>query len=345
MRGVVYGIIVSAVLWVLLFGVVYTCRAEPDYGFDTLAGALYPETVKSIPKKYGYGIFAITFTDSFKLNKEELEDGRSWIRVDLLWSDNHSYGDSDIPQIKRLSKKYEPLCKRYKDRIGLAPFTEHNLKEPDKYLDAAQKEAPDCQIINSVWNGSLSKKYRNEVHGNHWKPDGVYLYSYDGTDAVDSNVERIKHTYASADKFLFWTGRYNCRWSMQDSRSRLERIRDCAKPTKEYQKSIEYLVSNKGIVSIPKNWLVKSHAESHGANDPKGDHLLVISPVKGNAVILKKEGNVVAKLPYYGSYQGDGYRYYYNDFGFHLGAGLNLFLNGTRYGTINGGFRDGSYRD
>lgn len=131
---------------------------------------------------------------------------------------------------------------------------------------------------------------------------------------------------------------------MQDSRSRAERIKNCYKPGAEYQDSIEYLISEKGNTSVPKGWLIKSHAERHGFVDPKGDNLLVISKIKTNEVVLKKQGKVIAKLPYYAAYDGGGYRYYYSSYGFKLGAGLELFLNGKKYGTINGGFRDGSYR-
>lgn len=339
----------QAIYWTLLIWAIILIPLVAfgqQFGFDTLAGAQYPKVIRTIPNQYAVRGFAETFGDFYPTAKKELENGRQLLGVDLLWSDTHSFGDSDIPAIKRLSRKYETLCASYPGKLELSPFTEHNLRNPDKYLDIAQANAPHCTIVNTPWNGAYSKKYKNEIHGHHSVPPfGKFNYSFDGTNAVDSDVEGFKKKYAKAERFYFWTPRYNLRWSMNDTRTRAERLKDPALPTREYQASITYLTNSKGYTAIPSKWLVKSHAEKHGQGDLKGDKLLIISPHKSNAVILKKEGKIVASLPYYGTYQGGGYRFYWTDFGYKLGTGVNVFQNGTRYGVISPGFRDPTYRD
>lgn len=337
-------------VWIVLafciFIFTFTRKAygEPVYSLDTLAAPLYPKSVSTIPLKFPIRSFAETFGNFYPLAEKELSRGRSGLGVNLLWSDSHTFGDRDIPAIKRLSTKYEYLCVRYPGKIELTVFTEHNLSKPDKYLDIAQRYAPHCRIVNNPWQGSFSRKYKNEIHGQHTIPDGPYNYSYDGTNAVDSNVEAYKRKHQRAERFYLWTPRYNCRWSMADTRSRAERIRDCAKPTREYSDSVLYLTGPKGDTKLPSKWLAKSHSERHSKEDLKGDKLLLISPIRANGVILKKEGNVVARLPYYGTYQGGGYRYYHNDFGYKLGR-VDVFISGKKIGNINAGFRDPTYRD
>lgn len=333
-------------LYVWLISCAILVRADQTQCFDTLAAPLFPGAVRSIPNEKCIRFFAETFTDGFPLAKKELESGRQYLGIDLLWSDTHSYGDSDIPSLRRLAKKYDPLCAKYPGKVELSPFTEHNLTNPDKYLDIAQASAPDCTIVNSVWNGSYSRKYKNEIHGNHSPPSvGRYNYSFDGTNALDADVTAAKKKYAKAERFYLWTPRDNCRWSMNDSRSRAERIRDCAKPTVEFYDSVEYLFTDKGDTHLPPKWISKSHAERHDLTDPKGDHLLFISPIKSSEIVLKRSAKVVAKLPYFGPYLDSRFRYYYSDYAYHLGSNLEVWINGKEIGKINAGFRDGAYRD
>lgn len=325
-----------------LFISVNVCLADPEWAFDTLAGAKYPKVIRTIPRQYGIGIFAETFGDAFPVVKKELYASRIFVRVHFIWSDSHSFGDNDIRNLQRLSKKYAPLCNT--GRLEISPFCEHNLKNPDKYLDIVAARMPGCRIVNTPWKGSLSKKYKNEVHGSHPPPSGVYNYSFDGTNAVDANVESYKKKYGSAERFFFWWARFNLRWSTNDTRSREERLKNPALPTKHDTDSIEYLAGAKGLTSLPKKWLLKSHSERHGENDPKGDKLLFIGPVKTNEIQLKRSKKVLATLPYYGAYTDGRSRYYWKDLGFSLGSEVELWANKKKVGIVNPGFRENDYR-
>lgn len=326
-----------------------TLSVTPTPCVDTLGAAKYGNELKAIPLNYGIGVFARTFGDAFPVVKKELERGRKYIRVNLLWSDAHAYGNKDLPFIRNESKRYNALCVAHPDAtIEIAPFTEHNISKPDPFLAEVKRHAPNCdKPINSVWNGSLTKnpEYKNEIHGNHSVPkiQGVaYNYSYDGTNSVDSDFVAMQGKHAKAELFCAWHPRLNGKWSMKDTTPRPQRK---AWPNKELLESLVYLFTDKGFVTLPKNWLVKSHAEKHGPEDKKGDKLLIIAPIRANEIILKKEGKKTGTLPYYGPFDGGGFRYYAPQFGYKYGPYQDVFIGQKKHGTINGGFRHGNYRD
>lgn len=328
----------TSLLISLLAGV--SAASAQVFGLDTLAGAKYPREVRTIPNHYAVGFFAETFGDAFSVVRQELAAGRIHVRVHLMWSDQHQFGDRDIRTITRLARKYQPLCAQYPGRLELSPFCEHNLGNPDKYLDIVARESG-CTVVNTPWKGAISRKYKNEVHGDHAKPQGRYNFSFDGTNSVDADMEAFKRRHAGAEVLYLWNPRLNLKWSMKDTTPRPQRK---AIPSPEFLDSLEYLTTAKGQTSLPKRWLAKSHADRHQAVDPKGDKLLIISPIRGNAVELRKAGKVVATLRYYGAFDGGGFRYYATTMGFKLGPNLGVFMNGKQYGTINGGFRDATFR-
>lgn len=314
---------------------------------DTLAAAQYGNELSHIPVNYGIRGFARKeFGDFYPVARQELQRGRPWVGVNLLWSDTHTYGDKDLKFVTSEAKRYQPLCKQYPGKIELATFTEHNLKNPDKYHDAVKKAAPDCGVVNSIWKGAPSKKYKNEVHGTHKKIAGVYNYSYDGTNSTDSNVVADLKEHQNASVFCMWHPRLNLRYGPKDTADRAQRVKEARyrSPNADMLKSLVYLFSNPGTIQVPKNWLVKTHAEKHDATDIKGDKLLIISPVKASAIELKRNGKQVAKLPYYGTYQGGGYRYYWNKYGYTAGSDLDIVIGNKKYGVANGGFRAPIFR-
>lgn len=311
------------------------------FGLDLLAGAKYPkEVIKHLPSGWALGVFANTFGDAFSLVEKVAKGGKCpLIRVQLVWKDDHKFGTKELQLAIKEAKRYEKI--RGHSQIELSPFCEHNLNNPDEWLSKVQAAAPSCRIVNTPWKGALSKRFKNEVHGDHKKPTGPYNYSYDGTNSVDSNVTKDKQAHSDSDVFFFWHPRFNLKWSMKDTTPRPQRK---AFPSSDLIKSVAYLATDKGDTSIPKNWLVKSHAEKHDAQDQKGDKLLIISPKKASEIILKRAGRVIDKLRLYGSFAGGGWRYYSQNWGYKLGANLDVWLGGKNYGVINGGFRDPSFR-
>jgi hypothetical protein len=332
----------------LILAFAISAQAQQIQCVDTLAAAQYGKELKHIPRNFGIRGFAKKeFGDFFPVAKRELERGRPWVGVNLLWSDTHQFGDKDLPFVTSEAKRYEILCKEYPGKVSLTTFTEHNLQNPDKYHNAVQKAAPHCHIVNSVWQGAYSKKYTNEVHGEHPAPPfGEYFYSFDGDDATNSNVVGILRKHQRAKVFCVWHPRDNLKYGDKDKANRAQRVKEAAdrSPDADMLLSQTYLFSNPGEIDLPAKWLVKSHAEKHDKNDTKGDKLLIISPLKADKIELRRSGKTIATLNYYGPFDGGGYRYYWNRFGYTAGGNLKIFMNGKRHGAINGGFRAGGFR-
>lgn len=313
------------------------------FGLDLLGAAEYGKVaLDSLPQGWALGIFDNTFGDATPVVIKALKRHCPLVRVQMLWSDAHTFGDGDIPKIKQIAKKYEAIAKRFPNsKIQLSPFCEHNLQNPDKYLDIVKNNAPSCTPVNTIWLGAKSKKYKNEVHGELKAPKGAYNFSFDGTNCVDSDVEKFKSIHSNSEVFFFWHPRFNLKWSMGDTTPRHLRT---AVPTKELIESVVYLHTKPGKINVPEKWLIKSHAERHGADDLKGDKLLIISPIKTSALKLKYRQNLTETLPYYGPFEGGGYRYYSSKFGYKFGSNVEVWADDKKRAICNPGFRAGYFR-
>lgn len=316
-------------------------------GLDLLAGAKYSKEVIQFSRQMAIGLFAETFGDAYPVAEAALKAGCKLIRIQLLWSDSHQFGDKDIKKVKKLAAKYNQLANKYPAAdIRLSPFCEHNISNPDKYLDITQLAAPSCTIVNTPWKGGFSKKYINEIHGDHAKPQGRYHYSFDGTEVTNEDVEAYKKKYCDAEVFFMWSSRFNLRYREKDTTPRPQRIKEAnqRKPTKDYIESIAYLFGNKGTYNLDKKTLLKSHSERHQFVDPKGDKMLIITPQKAKEVILKRAGKVIGKLAYYGIFEDGRHRYYAGTFAYKFGSDVEVFINNKKLGIVNCGFRSAPYR-
>lgn len=320
------------------------------YGVDTLGAPKYGKAFLSIPRKFAVRSFATTFGNFEPFARKWCASGGLFLGVDLLWDDAHKYGDKNVRELRKLCKIYEAVKRQFPlVDLELSPFTEHNLSNPDKYLDIAQESAPNCTIVNNPWKGALSRKYKNEVHGSMKAPNGRYNYSGDGgldfkpdnAELVDCDITKLLQKHSNCERFYFWHSRNNGRYSMKDKTPRPNRS---YWPTKEFLASEIYEFTDKGNISLPKGWSVKSHSEHHGKGEVKGDKLLIICPHDADFIILKRGSKVIVKLKSYGPFDGGGFRYYAPDFGYKYGANLEVYIGSKKYGVCNGGFRTAPFR-
>ncbi len=316
-------------------------------GLDLLAGSTYKKEVIQFSRQYAIGMFAEAFKNALPVADAALKAGCKHLRIQLLWRDDHNFGKSDLKRAKKLAAQYNKLANKYPDAcVYLSPWCEHNISNPESWLDAIQLQAPNCTIVNTPWKGGFSKKYINEVHGDKAAPQGRYFYSFDGTEVTNSDVESYKKKHAKAEIFFLWTSRFNLRWNEKDKAGRPQRIKESRqrKPNKDFIESIAYLFGDKGTYNLDSKTLLKSHSEKHDANDRKGDKLLFITPTKADAVILKRNGKQIGKLPYYGGFEDGRYRYYAPTFGYKYGANVDVYVGKKHLGTVNCGFRSAPYR-
>lgn len=342
------------------------------YGLDLKAAAIYPRNALSVAKHIPIRGFHSTFGDFYeKVAKPWADKGGKFLGCDLLWDDNHNYGDKDIKGLERIVPLYDKLSVSYPEtKIELVTFTEHNItKGVDKYHDIVKALAPKCEVVNNPWQGAFSKKFKNEVHGDKAYPNfGRFSYSVDGgyrdptpqypndyAEIVDVDSQAIKDALEKTgrcDIFWLWVSRFNLRWRSRDLRSRLLRIKDPAKPTKKLISSVYFLSTERGPVKVASGVTGKSHAENHGPDkngqpDRKGDKLLIIAPVKVPSLTLKRGQSVIATLPFFDIFDGGGYRYYWTKLAYEAtekGVPLTIWAGNKKLGTFNPGFRAGTFR-
>lgn len=294
--------------------------------------------------------FHQTFGNYLKVMDDEFSKGRLVQGINGAWQE-HNYGDKDVKGIKNLGEKLSSFFNRYSGiTIYWSPFTEHNLNNFDKYGDIAQAACPRCIIVNSVYRGSLSTKYQNEVHGSHIKPTGKFLlpgvsYSSDGSNSPDQNFSKIFKDYQDAKFVCGWTWSFNLFYGSSDTANRDTRIKEAniRKPDKDLIQSILYLFTRPSGMSLaPEIYLIKSHADNHGPTDTKGNKLLIISTINSDYVELKdSSGHTAAKLTKYGAFDGcrNCIRYYWDRMGYLAGKFLSLIIKGKKYGDVDPGFR------
>lgn len=328
--------------------------AMADVGVDTLALPKYTQVVKdNLPKDWWFSSFAETFGDGIKaIHDVNLTGKPKGFRIHLIWSDTHTFGDSDIPKLITLSKKVQLLANKFPNiKCEISPFCEHNLSNPDKYLDIVKANAPSCTPVNTIWKGALSKKYKNEVHGSSAiVPAGNFNWSGDGEDAFNSDIEKAKAKFRTAETFWFWVCSNNG-LKCGEPKPRDKRDKWTTKIELEAQM---YLTNSKGNAKLSKNYIWKSVSDKHHPECKEKDCkpvLVTLLPVKkASFAYLLLDGKIVEKLPYYGEYRDNktnklkGYRYYLSDYGYkkaiqYKNRLLTLSINKVNAGTVNTAFR------
>lgn len=325
------------------------------YGLDFLGLPKFADLAfREHPEGWALGFFDNTFGNALPAAERIIASGRApLVRVQLIWSDSHTFGDKDIKHVRKLCRKYQALKQKYPSVIfELSPFCEHNLKNPDKYLDIVKQEAPDCRPVNVPDKGAFSRKHKNEVHHSSKIPPGKYNFSYDGASAVDSDVIKDKERHSSADVFFFWVPQFNGRKTTKDTTPRPQRK---AWPTSELIDSVIYLHNKRGGAEMPKNYLNKSHAEQHVVPaEPRAFKPVFIIPPKAPRIeLVADNGQVVAASSGPQPYEDGRFRYYFPQYGYQIAEKavriqghpvLKVKVGNQVRGTTNPAFRQGNFR-
>ena len=271
------------------------------------------------------------------------------VRVQLMWRDDHAYTTKDFPAIKKEAQKWKALTLKYPAiEWQFSGACEHNLSTVDaKALSKVVLGVlPSATYVNNPQHqrrNDLGAPIITERHGSETKPTNlVYNFSFDGNSCVDADVTSIKRRLELADTFYFWVPQFNLRKSVADTTPRPQRT---CKPTVDLIESVAYLANERGQVSLPKNWLMKSHAEE--TTDTRSNKPVFIVPLKTKQLTLKKNGKQVATCPYYGTYVDGRHRYYSPMYGYQISelCGIvEVWADGKKFGTCNMAFRQGGFR-
>lgn len=333
------------------------------YGISYLAGNKYQQVVlDEHPQGWDAKIFATTFGDAYQFAQKLLATGRvERLWVQLLWSDNHSFGDKNIPELIKLSKKWNQLATR--NRIALSPFCEHRLSNPDKYCDIVATHAPNCSVFNSpesaTGKGAYSKKYLNDLHGSKSKlpATGLFTFDYDGEDAFGADIESHKKKFSGSETFFLWCPNFNLKYKLDDKTPRPKRK---YRPLNKHVDAIVALHRDKGQTKLPKNWILKPVAEDTqgftGKPDSKSNKVVFICPPNAKEIKLlaMTKNQVIDTAKNYGKFSdGKRYRYYTRQWGFEIAEKalriggdrrVRVFVNGKHVGTVNCAFRENGWR-
>jgi hypothetical protein len=333
------------------------------YGLDFLGIARYGKVARDeFPQNWTLGAFSFVdgFGDALPAIDGVLATGRvSVCRLQLAWDDDHKFSRSDRERIKKEAERCVKLVDKYPNvKWYFSPCCEHELREADwEYIASGVLNAignRQVLLVNSpnVRKGFVSRKHLNEYHGADKRPraGGRYAFSFDGTNCVDADVESYKRNYKDAEYFLYWSCQANGRLKAEDKTPRPKRK---AWPTSRQIDSWIYLSNAKGATKFSE--LYKSHSDQHTVPPSGKDQKPVfIIKAKVSEIVLKtRNGQIIDRARFYGSFTGGGYRYYCTDWGYLLAEKAkriqgdplcDVFVNGKKVGVINPGFRDGKYR-
>lgn len=320
------------------------------FGLDLLGVAKFAKVAKdTFPGNWALGCLSSAFGDARPAVEAILRTGKCpRVRVHLLWKDDHSFTASDYDSIAHEAEKWKALVVKYpKIQWYFSPAC-----EPNWAADVARQSIlivsdilPGCTYVNNSNVRLVGPNIVTELHGpDPRSADGRYIFSFDNAEVgcVDLDVSTAKRKLIGAEMFFFWEPRFNGRWECSDTTPRPLRT---GWPDSALIRSVVTLSGPRGKVRLPRNWLWKSHAENHGSGDNRAEKPVCISPVKTDALRLKRAGKTVMILPYYGPYTDGRHRYYAPKMGFQISKEpLELWANRTCYGTVNPSFRQGVFR-
>lgn len=340
-----------------------------EFGWDALGAARYKNTaISEHPREFGFGAFLDVdgFGKTYDLFDKMGSLGVPFFHPQVMWQDNHQFKPEHVRVVEQRCRLLAPIANKYKDKPWyISPCCENELNAAqfEPFAQAVLRQIPFAIVINSPnggGKGHRSSKYKNEFHGNDSRLRGGDGHSWDGTNIVDSDITRIKNMNLAYS--MIWNSQCNGNRRIfkpgdkrgpKDYINRKDRI---FWPTPKQIDSWIYLVTHsRGATKLPNNWIFKSHGDQHTMPPSGKDQKPVwVKLPKFKAIEVKaRNGQLIDKAPYFGTFEGGGHRYYHSDWGFTLsekarriqGDGLcEVFADGKRVGHINLAFRDGSYR-
>lgn len=344
---------------IFLFVLFYNLAlAEPRYyGIANLGISEYGEVAKEgHPRGFANVSFVNTFSDAYQEIDKLLATGKvPFQEYNLMWKDNHVFKKSDFPAIVREAQKYSRLAEKYPNvECAFSGATEHQLNKADatelakKVLDVIPER---CVYVNNPWVGrgafiEPSQRIWNEVHGADARTPpvgGKYIFNFDGSDAFDYHVEKIKDRLHNAEVFFFWTSQNNGRKNRNDQTPRPQRK---AYPTVELLKAEAFLATTQGRVNLPNlKYTVKPKADQH-QTPPEKRALkpVLLFPIKADRLELKAKGKTIITSKGWEPFEDGRRRYYFDMYGYQIVEKakqpiLDVFSDKKKIGSINPGFR------
>lgn len=339
---------------------------DPIWGLDALGGVKFADLLKrEMPERWMLGIFTNTFGDAYPLVEAIAKQDRVvGIRLNLAWSDNHTFTNGDFRKIQREAQKYAPLIRKFPQiNWYVSGATEHQLSAADaaELYKIVSNETQGATYVNNPWQNkgafldATAANLINEVHGADASPPrkfGRFAYSCDGSDCFDFDIISMKEKMQEAEYFMFWCCQFNGRMKADDKTPRPQRK---AWPTSELIDATIYLHNDAGELNPPKKAVVKPKADQHMVPaEPRALKPVVIIPQRGDRLeAVADNGQVVAVSERPQPFADGRFRYYFSQFGYqiaekakriHGGTTVSLRINNKIIGAVNLAFRQGEFR-
>lgn len=326
------------ITFILTFFLALNVYAVP-YGQDYLGGAKFQKAIlENHDYSQGAGMFANTFGDSLPLATALTDRHIPFLRIQLAWSDSHTFPESTFSSIGKEAKRFCPLSS--KTKLYLSGACEHklNLTLATKLAQIVTLACPSATYVNvPMAGGAVLTNHINETHGVGKPKSPKSSYSSDGSPSEDIDIQSLKDAFNNSVLFMFWTPRYNGRLEDNDPTPRSNRT---GYADGKMIKSMLVLAKPKGATSLPKNWLYKSHSEHKPTPDPRAEKPVIIAPIQTSVIKVGSE-----PFKYYGKYTDGRHRYYASKWGYEIGTSpLPITVLNKQIGIVNPSFRDGQYR-
>jgi hypothetical protein len=333
------------------------------YGLDQLGSPKYADlAAREHPEGWIFGTFTNTFGDALPVVTRIAQEGRaSGIRLNLAWSDSHTFRLADFAKIAKEAKRFAPVVKRFPGLKWYASgATEHQLNGIDalKLHDMVKSELPGVTYVNQPWEGKGAllrmDSAVNETHGANAKPAPTarFAFSCDGSDCFDFDIESKKKQFSGAEYFMMWTSQCNGRKNAGDTTPRPQRK---AWPTGQLIDAMIYLYTSQGDIRLPKGYIVKPKADQHMVPpEPRALKPVIICPVKADRLdLVADNGQVVHSSSRAFPFADGRFRYYFDQYGYQIAEKavrihgkptVSLRVGRKIVGTINPAFRAGGFR-
>ncbi len=229
----------------------------------------------------------------------------SHIRLHGIWRDDHNFQESDIKRAVEIAKRAKKLAVNNPDKkIYYSPFLEHAMKADllDKVYTAVTNVLGDTvTYVNSAMpNGAKLKNNMSgleEIHHETGRPGRDYIFSFDGHDQNDTDVEMYKTKHKDSNFFFSWVFPFNLKYVEKDKTQRPDR--KLVPPYKLVESLVLQLNIKKGVnTKLPADRIFKAFGEpgfekDHSKPIDRSWQMVFISPYNGKTITFKDRKNKV----------------------------------------------------
>jgi len=136
-----------------------------------------------------------------------------------------------------------------------------------------------------------------EIHHETGKPTRTYIFSFDGHDQNDTDVEMYKNKHKGSSYFFSWVFPFNLKYVEKDKTVRSDR--KLVPPYKLVKSLVTQMLIKKGVnTQLPNDRIFKAFGEPSFDNDhskpiERSWQMVFISPYNGKTITFKDRKNKV----------------------------------------------------